>query len=94
MFVSIAEDSPGPVFIVSKAVQCSLILIILILTIGSNCCVIFNISRNDIKNQIVSFVLIKNLCIVDLFGALLILPAPLAATYQGMENTSINCYQW
>ena len=77
------EDIPGPVFVVSKALQCSLILIILLLTVGSNCSVILNISRNDIKNQIVSFVLIKNLCIVDLFGALLILPAPLAATYQG-----------
>ena len=88
LFVT-AEERPGTVFVFSKVLQCSLILIILFLTVVSNCSVILNISRNDIKNQIVSFVLIKNLCIVDLFGALLILPAPLAATYQGT-----NAAQW
>ena len=79
MFVFETKWYPGPSFIVSKVLQCSLIRITLLLTVGSNCSVILNISRKDIKNQIVSFVLIKNLCIVDLLAALLILPAPLAA---------------
>jgi hypothetical protein len=49
----------------------------------SNLSVIINISQSDIKKRIVSFVLIKNLCIVDLFGAVLVLPFPLVATVQG-----------
>ena len=77
------DDTFGKVYIISQAFQCSLIIIIIIVTVLFNCSVIINISNCDIKSRIVSFVLIKNLCIVDLVGALLILPVPLAATIQG-----------
>ena len=77
------DDTFGKVYIISQAFQCSLIIIIIIVTVLFNCSVIINISNCDIKSRIVSFVLIKNLCIVDLVGALLILTVPLAATIQG-----------
>ena len=77
------DDTFGKVFIISQTFQCSLIIIIIIITVLFNCSIIINISNCDIKSRIVSFVLIKNLCIVDLVGALLILPVPLAATIQG-----------
>ena len=86
------DDTFGKVFIISQAFQCSLIIIIIIITVLFNCSIIINISNCDIKSRIVSFVLIKNLCIVDLVGTLLILPVPLAATIQGefeIENSKM-----
>ena len=69
----------------SQPLQCGVILVILIISIIANCSVIINIINSDIKKSIVTFVIIKNLCIVDLFGACLILPAPLAATIKGVK---------
>jgi hypothetical protein len=71
------------VFYISQAFQCSVILVILVLTVATNISIVLNISQSDIKKRIVSFVLIKNLCIVDAVGAMLILPVPLAATFRG-----------
>ena len=53
--------------------------------------------------QTVNFLLIKNLCIVDLVGALVVLPVPLIATAKGqwdfgeymcMINSVINVALW
>ena len=53
--------------------------------------------------QTVNFILIKNLCIVDLIGALVILPVPLVATARGRfdfgdawctANSIINVALW
>ena len=74
---------PGHVFYFSQAAQCSLILVILAITVSTNVSIVLNIRNSDIKQHIVSFLLIKNLCIVDTVGALLILPVPLAATFRG-----------
>ena len=70
-------------FIFSQPLQCAVIVLILLISIVTNCSVILNITNSDIKKSIVTFVLIKNLCIVDLCGACLVLPAPLAATIRG-----------
>ena len=66
-----------------QALQCSVILIILFITVVTNISIVLNIRNSEIKRRIVSFVLIKNLCIVDTVGAMLILPVPLAATFRG-----------
>ena len=66
-----------------QALQCSLILIILAITVITNISIVLNIRNSEIKRRIVSFLLIKNLCIVDTVGAMLILPVPLAATFRG-----------
>ena len=71
-------------FIFSQPLQCAVIVLILLISIVTNCSVILNITNSDIKKSIVTFVLIKNLCIVDLCGACLVLPAPLAATIRGV----------
>ena len=81
----------GQVFIFSWTLQCSVILVIIVVTVVTNCCIIINVGGSDIKNRIISFVLIKNLCIVDLCGALLILPVPLVATFQGDTVHLISC---
>ena len=53
--------------------------------------------------QTVNFLLIKNLCIVDLVGALVVLPVPLIATAKGqwdfgesmcMINSVVNVALW
>ena len=87
-FVNNSESikTTGAVFLFSQPLQCGVILVILIISIIANCSVIINIINSDIKKSIVTFVIIKNLCIVDLFGACLILPAPLAATIKGVKN--------
>ena len=61
-------------FIFSQPLQCAVIVLILLISIVTNCSVILNITNSDIKKSIVTFVLIKNLCIVDLCGACLVLP--------------------
>ena len=57
----------------------------------------------QLKMQTVNFILIKNLCIVDLIGALVILPVPLVATARGRfdfgdawctANSIINVALW
>lgn len=68
-----------------QALQCSLILLILAITVATNISIVLNIHNSEIKKRIVSFLLIKNLCIVDTVGAMLILPVPLAATFKGVR---------
>ena len=82
-FSSESIRTTGPVFLFSQPLQCGVIVVILLISIIANCSVIINIINSDIKKSIVTFVIIKNLCIVDLCGACLILPSPLAATIKG-----------
>lgn len=79
----------GPVFLFSQPLQCGVIVAILLISIITNCSVIINIINSDIKKSIVTFVIIKNLCIVDLCGACLILPSPLAATIKGQWDFGV-----
>ena len=72
-----------------QALQCSLILLILAITVATNISIVLNIHNSEIKKRIVSFLLIKNLCIVDTVGAMLILPVPLAATFKGVRRCLI-----
>ena len=77
-----------------QALQCSVILIILFITVVTNISIVLNIRNSEIKRRIVSFVLIKNLCIVDTVGAMLILPVPLAATFRGdLSNCDLDAAQ-
>ena len=78
-------STSGAVFIISQPLQCGVIVLILLTSVLTNCSVIINIINSDIKKSIVTFVIIKNLCIVDLCGACLILPAPLVATIRGKD---------
>ena len=77
------EDEDHHVIILSKPFQCFVIIIIFLVTVVSNCSIILNISKSDVKSRVISFILIKNLCIVDLCGAILILPVPFIATWRG-----------
>ena len=78
----------GEVYIFCQAVQCGLIILVLLLSVISNCSIVLNIVNSDIKKSIVTFVIIKNLCIADCIGACLVLPAPLAATFRGRASSS------
>ena len=89
IFASESIRTSGPVFLFSQPLQCGVIVVILLISIITNCSVIINIINSDIKKSIVTFVIIKNLCIVDLCGACLILPSPLAATIKGEKNMEI-----
>ncbi len=53
------------------------------MAVMANSLVIHNICRSQLKLRSVNFLLIKNLCIVDLVGAAVVLPVPLAATIKG-----------
>ena len=64
---------------------------------------IYNLCKFQLKMQTVNFLLIKNLCIVDLVGALVVLPVPLIATAKGqwdfgeymcMINSVVNVALW
>ena len=57
----------------------------------------------QLKMRTVNFLLIKNLCIVDLVGAVVVLPVPLVATAKGqwdfgeamcMVNSVVNVALW
>ena len=80
-----SASTSGSVFIISQPAQCAVIVLILLVSVLTNCSIIINIINSDIKKSIVTFIIIKNLCIVDLCGACLILPAPLLATIKGRE---------
>ncbi len=73
----------GGLHLLSQPLQCILIILVILLTVASNVSIILNISLNELKRRNTNFVLIKHLCIVDLCGAILIVPVPLAATIQG-----------
>ncbi|XP_037086143.1 octopamine receptor-like, partial [Pollicipes pollicipes] len=69
--------------IMNKPAQSLCICLIITASVVLNICVIQNIYHNDLKLKTVHFLLIKNLCIVDLIGALCVLPVPLITTMQG-----------
>ena len=77
------EPPAGGVWILSQPIQSIIIVLIIIITVFTNTAIIINISCSQIKRSTVNFVLIKHLCIVDLFGALFILPVPLVTTIKG-----------
>jgi hypothetical protein len=83
-----SEDDPaaGDVHLLSQPVQCVVIGLVILLTVASNVSIILNIGLSELKRRNTNFVLIKHLCIVDLCGAILIVPVPLAATIQGKDN--------
>ena len=76
------------VHLISQSSQIVLIILIIFISVTTNLTIIINISNCDIKTRIVSFNIIKYLCIVDLLGACLVLPIPLTATIEGkhVEN--------
>ena len=71
------------IHLVSHHIQILLISVIIIVCVLANLLIISNIINCDIKSRIISFQLIKYLCFVDLLGACIVLPIPLAATIQG-----------
>ena len=85
------------IIIISKPVQCCVIIIIFLVTVVSNCSIILIISKSKVKSGKVSFILMKHLCIVDLCGAVLILPVPFLATIRGKCNClllAFTLYSW
>ena len=70
-------------FFVNQPLQIICIACIILLAVGLNVLVIHNICCNELKLRSVNFILIRNLCVVDLLGALLILPVPLVVTAMG-----------
>ncbi len=72
-----------PVYLLNQPVQCAVIALIIVLAAGVNALVIHNICSNELKLRSVNFLIMRNLCVVDLLGALLILPVPLAVTAKG-----------
>ena len=82
-----------PLSILNGPVQAVLLALLVILSIGANACVINNIRANCIKMRSTHFILIQHLCVADLIGASLILPAPLATSLQGRwEGGSKLCH--
>jgi hypothetical protein len=73
----------GEVYLLNQPVQCIFIALIIVLSVAANSLVVHNICQNKLKMRSVNFLLIKNLCIVDLVGALMVLPVPLVATARG-----------
>lgn len=97
------ENAEPHIWILNKPAQGLCISLIIITSIVLNISVIHNIYHNDLKLKTVHFLLIKNLCIVDLIGALCVLPIPLIATLQGewtfnelvcSINSMINVLLW
>ena len=84
------EPPAGGVWILSQPIQSIIIVLIIIITVFTNTAIIINISCSQIKRSTVNFVLIKHLCIVDLFGALFILPVPLVTTIKGNYTPPLN----
>ncbi len=73
----------GGVWLLSQPAQAVIIAFILSITVIANVLVIINMSCSELKRKTVNFVLIKHLCIVDLAGALFVLPVPLVTTIKG-----------
>ena len=83
--------------------QCIVIAAIIITAVVCNVLVIHNIWMCQLKMRTVNFLLIKNLCIVDLIGACVVLPVPLLATAKGVwdfgpamckANSTVNIALW
>ncbi len=91
------------VYILSRPVQCLLILLILLSALVINALVVHNICESDLKLRSVNFLLIQHLCVSDCVGAALVLPAPLLATARGRwdfgsavckANSTLNIALW
>ena len=91
------------VYILSRPVQCLLILLILMSALVINALVVHNICESDLKLRSVNFLLIQHLCVSDCVGAALVLPAPLLATARGRwdfgsavckANSTLNIALW
>ena len=76
----------GGVWLLSQPAQAVIIAFILSITVIANVLVIINMSCSELKRKTVNFVLIKHLCIVDLAGALFVLPVPLVTTIKGKSE--------
>ena len=82
-----------PLSILNGPFQAVLLALLVLLSIGANACVINNIRANCIKMRSTHFILIQHLCVADLIGASLILPAPLVTSLQGRwEGGSKLCH--
>ena len=79
----------GGVWLLSQPAQAVIIAFILSITVIANVLVIINMSCSELKRKTVNFVLIKHLCIVDLAGALFVLPVPLVTTIKGKPYLEI-----
>lgn len=82
-----------PVSILNGPFQASLLALLVLLSIFANACVINNIRHNCLKLRSTHFILIQHLCVADLIGASLILPAPLVTSFRGRwEGGSTLCH--
>lgn len=73
----------APVSILNGPLQATLLALLVLFSISANACVINNIRYNCIKLRSTHFILIQHLCLADLIGASLILPAPLVTSLTG-----------
>jgi len=81
--VEVLSDFATPVSILNGPCQATLLALLVIFSISANACVIANIRHNCIKLRSNHFLLIQHLCVADLIGATLILPAPLVTSLRG-----------
>lgn len=81
--VIVGDEFATPVSILNGPFQAMLLAMLVLLSIGANACVINNIRHNCIKLRSTHFILIQHLCMADLIGASLILPAPLVTSIRG-----------
>lgn len=77
------DEFATPVSILNGPFQAALLSLLVLMSIGANACVINNIRHNCIKLRSTHFILIQHLCMADLIGASLILPAPLVTSFRG-----------
>lgn len=77
------DEFATPVSILNGPFQAALLALLVVLSIGANACVINNIRHNCLKLRSTHFILIQHLCVADLIGASLILPAPLVTSFRG-----------
>ena len=91
--VIVGDEFATPVSILNGPFQAALLSLLVMLSIGANACVINNIRHNCIKLRSTHFILIQHLCMADLIGASLILPAPLVTSFRGRwEGGSNLCH--
>lgn len=81
-----ADEFATPVSILNGPFQATLLAMLVLFSIGANACVINNIRHNCIKLRSTHFILIQHLCMADLIGASLILPAPLVTSFRDRKS--------
>lgn len=81
--VELVSDFAVPVSILNGPLQATVLALLVVFSISANACVIANIRHNCIKLRSNHFLLIQHLCVADLIGATLILPAPLVTSLRG-----------